>query len=128
MYKKKKVVKRRPSKKGTRPKRTFTGSKKCTYTSKIAGKVKLDSTWELAYAKYLDKNKIEWKRNLIKFPYYFEKKLCYYIPDFFLIKEDIYIEVKGFETDRDKAKWRDFPYQHKVLRKEDLLELGLKIK
>ena len=127
MYKKKKVVKKRPSKKGTKIKRTFTGSKRCIYESKFAGRVSLDSTWELAYAKYLDKNKIQWKRNLIKFPYRYKKKLCYYIPDFFLIEENVYIEVKGFETDRDEAKWKDFPYELIVLRKEDLIEMGLDI-
>jgi hypothetical protein len=45
-----------------------------------------------------------------------------------LVKEDIYVEVKGYENERDEAKWRDFPYKLIVLRKDDLLTLGLDIK
>lgn len=88
----------------------------------------LDSTWELEYAKYLDENKIKWKRNLIKFPYHYRNRLCYYIPDFYLIEEDVYIEVKGYQTKRDDAKWNEFPYKLIILKKEELIELGLDIK
>jgi hypothetical protein len=125
MYKKKKTT---ATKKKTTKKATYKNSKRCVYISESAGRVELDSTWELEYAKYLDKNKIKWKRNLIKFPYRYNKRISYYVPDFFLVKEDIYIEVKGFETERDEAKWKDFPYKLKVLRREDLLALGLDIK
>jgi hypothetical protein len=126
MVRKKKTVIKSPKKK-VNPKATYKNSKRCVYISESAGRVELDSTWELEYAKYLDKKKIKWKRNLIKFPYHYNKKLCYYVPDFFLVKENIYVEVKGYETERDQAKWKDFPYELKVLRREDLLALGLKI-
>lgn len=125
MFKKKKKT---AIKKSSSKKATYKNSKRCVYISESAGRVELDSTWELEYAKYLDKNKVQWKRNQIKFPYRYNKKLCYYIPDFFLIKEDLYVEVKGYENERDEAKWRDFPYKLKVLRKDDLLALGLDIK
>jgi hypothetical protein len=124
--KKKTAIKAKPKAKAN--KGTYKNSKRCVYISESAGRVELDSTWELEYVKYLDKNKIKWKRNQIKFPYHYNKKLCYYIPDFFLVKEDIYVEVKGYENERDEAKWRDFPYKLIVLRKDDLLTLGLDIK
>jgi len=121
--KKKVIKKKRVPRKGS-----YKNSKRCSYTSKIAGKVMLDSTWELEYAKYLDENKIKWKRNLIKFPYHYRNRLCYYIPDFYLIEEDVYIEVKGYQTKRDDAKWNEFPYKLIILKKEELIELGLDIK
>jgi hypothetical protein len=101
--------------------------KKCWYESKIAGRVFLDSTWELAYAKWLDENNINWKRNWIKFPYEKENKIKYYIPDFYLIDSDEYIEIKGFERPEDKLKWSMFPYKLKILKYEELTKLGIKV-
>jgi len=102
--------------------------KKCWYESEIAGRVFLDSTWELAYAKYLDANKIQWKRNWIKFPYQRNEKIHYYIPDFYLINSKEYIEVKGYEREEDKLKWEAFPYKLKVLKYEELSALGIEVK
>lgn len=100
--------------------------------SKFVGKVKLMGMWEYEYAKYLDDNNIEWRRPKEKFYYEFEGLKSgkgYYIPDFFLVKENTYIEIKGYETDKDRAKWKWFPkdLKHKVLKRQDLLDLGLKI-
>ena len=83
----------------------------------------MDSSYELEYAKWLDKNKIKWIKNKIKFPYIFEGKERYYIPDFYLPDTDEYIEIKGFKTDKDDAKWKYFPYSLKVLYRHDLNEL-----
>lgn len=102
--------------------------KKGWYESKIAGKVFLDSSWELEYVKYLDKNNINWKRNKIKFPYIKDEKERYYIPDFYLVDTNEYVEVKGFERKEDKLKWSSFPYKLTTLKYEDLVNLGLSIK
>jgi hypothetical protein len=96
----------------------------CWYESPIAGEVWLDSSYELAYAKWLDENKVKWKRNTEKFGYLYEGDEKNYIPDFYLVDENRYIEIKGFETEKDRAKWRDFPYKLEVLKKEDLLKIG----
>jgi hypothetical protein len=102
--------------------------KKTWYNSPIAGEIYLRSTYELEYAKWLDYNKIKWKQNLIKFPYHWEGIIRFYYPDFFLIDENVYVEIKGYETERDKAKWREFPYDLLVLYGRDLLKMGLDIK
>jgi hypothetical protein len=96
----------------------------CWYNSDIAGAVWLDSSYELAFAKWLDKNFDRWKRNKVKFEYLYEDEKKSYIPDFYLPDKDLYIEIKGFKTKKDEAKWRDFPEELKVLYKEDLIELG----
>ncbi len=94
------------------------------FFSPIAGHITLDSSWEIAYAEYLDKNNINWVRNQIMFPYKFgnRKRLKYYIPDFYLPDEQLYVEIKGYKTDKDDCKWRDFPKYYKliVLFKEEL--------
>lgn len=102
--------------------------KKQWYESKIAGKVYLRSTWELEYVKYLDKNNINWKQNLIKFPYEWQNKVHYYIPDFYLIDTNEFIEVKGYKRDQDNFKWKNFPYKLSILMYDELKNLGLEIK
>lgn len=101
--------------------------KKIWYESKIAGKVYLRSSYEIEYVKWLDKNNINWKQNLIKFPYEYKGKLHYYYPDFYLIDDDEYVEIKGFKTDKDLEKWKNFPYKLKILMKDNLKSLGCNI-
>lgn len=96
---------------------------KSWYNSPIAGKVFLQSTYELRYAKWLDENKINWIQNKKYFEYEFENKIRKYYPDFYLIDEDCYVEIKGFKTIKDEAKWMKFPEKLKILFKEDLDKL-----
>lgn len=93
------------------------------YHSKFNGTVKVMGSWELEYVKYLDNNNIKWKHNKNKFYYEFnglKSGRGYYIPDFYLIDENLFIEIKGYETEKDRAKWEWFPYKLKILKKEHL--------
>ena len=38
----------------------------------------------------------------------------YYTPDFYLPDEDIYIEIKGYKTIKDEAKWSQFPIDKRL--------------
>jgi hypothetical protein len=67
---------------------------------------KLKGTWELEVAKWLDKNNIKWTNKIKPFEYEWENSLHFYFPDFYLIEFNRYIEVKGFERERDRCKWR----------------------
>lgn len=87
--------------------------------------VKLYGKWELEYAKWLDKNNVKWSRVEESFVYIFEGKEKQYTPDFYLIDEDCYIEIKGYETEKDRAKWSQFPLRLKVIKGEELFKLGL---
>lgn len=83
--------------------------------------------WELNYAIYLDKTlgKNKWKKNRNKFYYFFNNENHFYTPDFYLIEDDCYIEIKGYETEKDRAKWKQFPHKLKVLKGKELYELGI---
>ena len=87
----------------------------------------LYGTWELRYAKYLDEKGIKWRRPAERFAYRFEDRTRYYIPDFYLSETSTYIEIKGYETEKDRAKWRDFPsdLKHQVLKGCDLVKMGI---
>jgi len=97
----------------------------CKYYSPIAGNVFLDSSYELKYAEYLDKHNIQWERNTKRFPYEYCGKTYNYTPDFFLIEENVFVEIKGYKTDRDVAKWSDFPGELRILMFEELKEMGV---
>lgn len=91
--------------------------------------IDLHGTWELKYAQYLDANDIKWIRNKDTFKYIFDDKERLYTPDFYLLDSDEYVEVKGYKTAKDNAKWSQFPYNRKliVLMATELKSLGIKI-
>lgn len=65
----------------------------------------MDGSWELEVAKWLDNNKIKWTKKIKGFEYEWNGKRIYY-PDFYLLSYNVYLEVKGYERERDKAKWK----------------------
>lgn len=82
----------------------------------------LNGTWELIVAKYLDFNNIKWERPSIPFEYIWENKTHLYYPDFYLPEYDIYLEVKGYERERDKCKWKVVS-NLVVLKKKDIEDI-----
>jgi len=84
------------------------------------------SSWEKLYAEYLDKQKIEWLYESKTF----DLENSTYTPDFYLIQENKYIEIKGYFTDYAKNKIKVFQnlYPHinfNILMKEDLVKLEI---
>lgn len=83
-------------------------------SSNVNGRVKkviykdiiLDSQWEVDFAIWLDQNGIIWERPNKGFEYVYEDKKHIYYPDFYLPQLDVYVEVKGFEREKDKYKWK----------------------
>jgi hypothetical protein len=66
----------------------------------------LKGSWELMVAKYLDKLDIKWTNKFDGIPYEWNGSEHLYFPDFYLTEHDTYIEVKGYERERDRCKWR----------------------
>lgn len=87
----------------------------------------LFGNYEYQYAKYLDENNIKWRKPIEAFEYNWNGRLHKYLPDFYLIDTNEYVEIKGIETERDIAKWSQFPKKLKVLKRKDLRLLGLKV-
>jgi len=102
-------------------------SKKSNYTKLDGSIVSMDSTWEVMMATRLDELGVTWRRDK-------NMKLSYktrggrkknYIPDFYLIDYDIYIEVKGYWTDAARHKMKAVQKRHpvKILILESLAEI-----
>lgn len=77
----------------------------------------------------MDELGYEWKTEVNPQPYYWNDDWHMYFPDFFLPTEEIYIEVKGYKTERDEAKWSYFKGTLLLVDKnviENLFELQIK--
>ena len=72
------------------------------YHSKNNGQVWFRSSYELAVMKYFDKKNIEWIYETEKNKFYLSAIDRWYLNDFYLTKEDTYIQVKGWVKPNDK--------------------------
>jgi len=114
-------------KKGQMPKNSGYG-KGFWYNSSLQGQIYLRSTYELAYAKYLDEHKILYLYENYTYPL----GDTTYTPDFFLPQFEKFVEIKGWmrkEAQNKIDKFRElYPWKLEVLFKEDLIKLGIKLK
>jgi len=95
------------------------------YVCKDGSKVWMRSSWEIKLAKYLDQNNIEWLYEPKTFPINYGNKKGTYSPDFFLVKEKYFIEVKGWWRDDAFVKYSSFlkQYPNIVIKLYDKLKL-----
>lgn len=70
--------------------------------------IKLQGQWEVDFYTWAKGNGLSPKRPTQAFEYEWNGQRWYH-PDFYIESMDLYIEVKGYETDRDRAKWLYFP-------------------
>lgn len=89
--------------------------KKSYSSNNVCGRVKIQEysgikfhgKWEVEVARWLDRNNVKYVRDGIKpFEYLWNNSTHLYFPDFYLPDYNIYIEVKGYETERDRCKWK----------------------
>lgn len=69
------------------------------------GRVCLRSSWELVVATYLVSKQVDFRYEYKRFT--LDAKT--FLPDFYLVKEDKFIEVKGFADSRFKQKMIEMP-------------------
>ena len=83
----------------------------------------MDGSWELKVAKWLDNYSIKWEKPVTGFSYEWNGTHTYY-PDFYLLDYGFYIEVKGYERQRDIEKWKAVKnlivFKHLEISKVDL--------
>ena len=82
--------------------------------------IKFHGNWELNFYKWCETNNVTCIRNSQGFPYIWKGNRTYF-PDFYLPVEDVFVEVKGYKTDRDSAKWDQFPKTLIKIFKSDII-------
>lgn len=98
------------------------------YQSPYQERIWLRSSYEIKYAEYLDRNNIDWLYECETFDLYDTT----YTPDFYLIKEKRFIEIKGWMSEKAQDKIdvfrKYYPEERlEVLFREDLIKLKIKI-
>ena len=101
---------------------SYTSSNRGRTKQVIIDGIKFQGAWEVEFYQYCKKNLIKIERSTEWFEYEWNGKRKYF-PDFYLPDRDLYVEVKGYETDRDRAKWSVFPKKLRVIKKEDIIAI-----
>lgn len=88
------------------------------------------SSWEVKFAIYLDENNIRWDYENKAFDLIIDEKEVSYTPDFYLIDDDKFIEVKGYWREDAKVKFKTFKETYpdiniKIYDKSKLKEIGI---
>lgn len=84
-------------------------------------------SWERLVAEHLNECNIKWTNTIEEvFEYYWEGRMRRYYPDFYLPEYDTYIEVKGYQRDRDIEKWKSLDNLI-VLKKSEIDDIKNKI-
>jgi len=111
---------------GIIPKSSY--GKRCYYQSPLQGEVCFRSSYELAYAKYLDSQKILWYYEIETF----DLGDTTYTPDFYLPQLDKFIEVKGYMYKEAKDKidkfQEQYPWNLEIISGEHLKKLGINLR
>lgn len=84
------------------PRPVFNQFKRGYYQSKYNGRVWYRSSYELAVMQYLDRNNIKWEYEGKENIFHLNTINKFYLNDFYLPKEDKYIQVKGYQNKNDK--------------------------
>lgn len=101
-----------------------------SYTSSNRGRtkqieydgIKFQGQWELDFYKWAKDQGLDPKRPDSGFPYQWNGQRTYF-PDFYIDRFDTYVEVKGYETDRDRAKWQQFPKRLIIIKEQQIKEI-----
>jgi hypothetical protein len=101
---------------------SYTSSNRGRTKQIVYNDIKFQGNWELEFYKYCEKNHIKVERVNVWFEYEWNG-IRKYFPDFYLPDYDLYIEIKGYETDKDHAKWTQFPKKLKVIKKKEIFAI-----
>lgn len=101
-----------------------------SYTSSNRGRtkqieidgIKLQGQWEVDFYIWAKKSGFNPKRPANGFKYQWNGERTYY-PDFYIESKNLYVEVKGYETDRDRAKWSQFPEKLCIIKEEEIKQI-----
>lgn len=77
------------------------------------------SSWEYEYAKFLNKNMIKWEYEPKRF---ILKEGGYYTPDFYLIEEERFVEIKGYWWKKSKERFERFRKEYPMINIEVINE------
>lgn len=100
----------------------YTSSNRGRTKQIIYNGIKFHGSWELQFYQWCQNNNVNVVRNVEGFKYNWNGERTYF-PDFYLPEHNAYVEVKGFKTERDDAKWSQFPKKLITVIKVDIISI-----
>lgn len=105
------------------------------HTKPCGEKIRLQGTWELKYAMWLDEHDIAYTahKGSLWYEHPISKKQKIYMPDFWLVDEQTYVDVKNdyllkVDSEKINAVRKSNPnIKLKIVSKTDLINLGIQI-
>jgi len=88
----------------------------------IVDGIKLQGQWEVDFYLWAKSAGLDPRRPSEAFKYEWNGERWYH-PDFYIPSLDLYVEVKGYETDRDRAKWLHFPKKLCIIRQVEIKQI-----
>lgn len=84
--------------------------------------IKFQGQWELDFYKWAESEGLDIVRSTKGFKYNWNGERTYY-PDFYIASKNLYVEVKGYETDRDRSKWLQFPEKLCIIKESQIKQI-----
>lgn len=84
--------------------------------------IKLQGQWEVDFYLWAKEQGLNPQRPTTAFKYNWNGERWYH-PDFYIPAKELYVEVKGYETDRDRAKWSQFPKKLCIIKESEIKQI-----
>jgi hypothetical protein len=81
--------------------------------------INVQGTWEFDFYCWCKEQNLLISRVVTPFAYEFNGRKNYF-PDFYLSDFDLYVEIKGYRTEKDNAKWKQFPNELAVVQLKEI--------
>jgi hypothetical protein len=101
---------------------SYTSSNRGRTKQIIVDGIKFQGQWEVDFYLWARENGLEPTRPNKSFTYEWNGTRTYF-PDFYIKSKDLYVEVKGYETDRDRAKWLHFPGKLRIIKEAEIKQI-----
>lgn len=100
----------------------YTSSNRGRTKQIIVDGIKFQGQWEVDFYLWAKTKGLDPKRPTESFTYEWNGTRTYF-PDFYIKSKDLYVEVKGYETDRDRAKWLHFPEKLRIIKEAEIKQI-----
>lgn len=103
-------------------KKNVSGRAKLYTVLSSSGETTVKGSWELKIANWLNENQIAWTNDIEPYSYFWNCRWHLYFPDFLLLESNLLIEVKGYQRERDEAKWKSVTDRELIILKQKQLQ------
>jgi hypothetical protein len=101
---------------------SYTSSNRGRTKQIILDGMKFQGQWEVDFYTWAKNAGLNPVRPTNGFKYIWNGERTYF-PDFYIESLDMYIEVKGYETDRDRAKWLQFKGNLRIIKEAEIKQI-----